>query len=147
MSAKAEDNLTLSIVFPAYNEADRIRPSLMSAARFVRSLDFAADIIVVDDGSADATADIVKEVQADHPTIRLIQHEVNQGKGIAVRTGFLASEAEFVLFCDVDESVPIGELVVVLHECTEREERHVLPYRLFRTGQTVTVARIKVEGQ
>ena len=120
-AAPGDGDLKLSIVFPAYNEEARIRPSLRSAARFIRSLDFPAEIIVVDDGSADSTADIVREAQADHPTIRLIQHDVNQGKGIAVRTGFLASDAEFALFCDVDESVPIGELVGVLDRLIDEE--------------------------
>ena len=115
------ENLKLSIVFPAYNEEARIRPSLRSAARFIHSLDFPAEIIVVDDGSSDGTVDIVQEIQADTDCVRLIQHETNQGKGIAVRTGFLASEAEFALFCDVDESVPIGELVKVLDTLIEED--------------------------
>lgn len=110
----------LSLVFPAYNEEERIGGSLKSAAQFVQQAPFEADIIVVDDGSADGTVDVVQQLQKEYPLIRLVQHEQNQGKGVAVRTGVLAAEAEFSLFCDVDEAVPIREVTKVLSAATEQ---------------------------
>jgi len=99
---------TLEIVIPAYNEASRILPSLRSIADWLQRNDRDAGILVVDDGSTDATAEVV-ERQAP-PGVRLIRLPENRGKGAAIRAAIAASTAETVLISDADLSTPISEL-------------------------------------
>ncbi len=98
--------MDLSIIIPAYNEAERLPQSLLNILEFVEQKHPAAEVIVVDDGSTDTTADIVRS----HPAVRLIQHPTNLGKGAAVRTGMLAAQGDWRYLCDADLSTPITEL-------------------------------------
>lgn len=88
----------VSIIIPAYNEAATIEHVL----RRVAELDFNSEILVVDDGSADDTIAIVEGLGGDLPTVRVIAHERNQGKGAAVRTGIKASVGDIVVIQDAD---------------------------------------------
>lgn len=100
----------LSIIVPAYNEASRIGGSLAEILRFAESRPGGAEVIVVDDGSSDATADLVESYRARAgEVLKLIRHPRNLGKGAAVRTGFEASGGEIVLFTDADLSAPVAE--------------------------------------
>ncbi len=111
--------LQLSIIVPAYNEAERILPTL---ARIVEYMNTRGDyeLIVVDDGSRDATRQVVREFAAKNPRVRLEKYDdvsgkpLNKGKGFAVRTGVLASRGDFVLFSDADLSTPIEEMEKLL---------------------------------
>ncbi len=100
----------LSVIVPAYNEQNRISSTLPKLLREVerRFLDF--EIIVVDDGSDDDTATIVKKFIANHNKVRLISYRHNMGKGHAVRTGVLAARKDYVLYCDADLSTPFREV-------------------------------------
>jgi len=99
----------LSVVIPAYNEAERIGPTLDRIGSYLGARGFAAEILVVDDGSTDATAELV----AGHGArdLRLIRQGENRGKGAAVRRGVEESRGRRVLLCDADLSTPIEELV------------------------------------
>ena len=99
---------TLSIVIPAYNEEQRIRPTLDSIDAFLSMRSRDAEIIVVDDGSQDATAGVV--VASGCSNLRVIRVDQNRGKGNAVRLGMLAASGDHRLFMDADGSTPIGEL-------------------------------------
>ncbi|HEX8267261.1 MAG TPA: dolichyl-phosphate beta-glucosyltransferase [Pyrinomonadaceae bacterium] len=105
-------SLPLSIIIPAYNEAERLGASLEIVIRYLRDSRTNAEIIVVDDGSSDATARIAEEIFARTPEIsaRAIRYEPNRGKGYAVRTGLAAASGEISLFSDADLSTPIEEL-------------------------------------
>jgi glycosyltransferase involved in cell wall biosynthesis len=96
----------LSIVVPAYNEARRIRDTLERLCRFKESKPYPVELIVVDDGSQDQTAEIVSEF----PGIRLVRNDRNHGKGFTVRHGVLEARGEFILFTDADLSAPIEEV-------------------------------------
>lgn len=98
----------LSIVVPAYNEAQRIGRSLGSIRRYLDSKTFSAEVLVVDDGSCDGTAEVV-ESAIERPGFRLIRNQRNRGKGFSVRRGVLESRGRYVLFTDADLSAPIDQ--------------------------------------
>jgi glycosyltransferase involved in cell wall biosynthesis len=102
----------VSIVVPAFNEAPRIGESLRKIEEFLKKVPWSAEIVIVDDGSTDKTAAIVRE--ATIPGLRLLRSETNHGKGYAVRAGVLDSRGEFVIFSDADLSAPIEELQKLL---------------------------------
>jgi dolichyl-phosphate beta-glucosyltransferase len=98
-----------SIVIPAYNEAARIAAALDAVVACVRRSGWRAEVVVVDDGSRDQTAEIVREYAAIAPEVRLLQNPGNRGKGYSVRNGLLHSFGEIVMFTDADLSAPIEE--------------------------------------
>lgn len=100
----------LSVVIPAYNEEKRLSSSLQELCGTVGQYYPNFEIIVVDDGSTDRTADIVMSCRIRHSNVRLIRYEKNRGKGYAVRTGVLSSKGDLVLFSDADLSTPISEV-------------------------------------
>lgn len=110
MDAPLHGPLQLSVVIPAFNEALRIEATLAAICTYLDAQRLAAEIIVVDDGSRDATAELVKGQSAADPRIRLLGGEPNAGKGAAVRRGVLAARGELVLISDADLSTPINEL-------------------------------------
>jgi len=102
----------LSLVIPAYNEADRIGDTLTKAIAYFARQPYEAEVIVVDDGSADATCDIVAGL-AKHAAIPLLLETLpkNRGKGCAVRTGILQrASGHYRFFYDADASTPIEEI-------------------------------------
>jgi glycosyltransferase involved in cell wall biosynthesis len=92
----------LSLVMPAYNEAAGIADVVAEAHEALAGLGYEFEILVVDDGSADATAERVGELAATWPRVRLLRHSRNLGYGAALRTGFEAAEFELVAFTDAD---------------------------------------------
>jgi len=100
-----------SLVIPAFNEAERIAKTLRDALAYLEMTSPESELIVVNDGSTDATADIVREVFAAPAAItaRLLEHSPNRGKGAAVRQGLLAATTPIGLFSDADLSTPIDE--------------------------------------
>ena len=98
----------ISIVVPAFNEAGRIGNSIRKIDAFIRQSQLSFECIVVDDGSADDTAEIVRQSQVEG--LRLVQNGRNRGKGYTVRQGVLAASGKYVLFTDADLSAPIEEL-------------------------------------
>lgn len=101
---------SLSVVIPAYNEESRIIPTLTSVSGFLKDNFPIFEIIVVDDGSSDNTATVVKTLAQELGNIELISYPVNQGKGYAVRKGVLACSGKLILFSDADMSTPVEEL-------------------------------------
>lgn len=98
----------ISLIIPAYNEAGRIGPSLRKALDYLRRRGLAYELLVVDDGSRDATAEVAEGFAAEG--VKVLRHPRNRGKGGAVRTGVLASRGDRVLLSDADFSTPIEEL-------------------------------------
>jgi len=102
---------SLSVVIPAYNEAVRLGNTLRAVVDYLRQNWPDAELIVVDDGSADATAEIARGIFADAGDLRtsVISYKSNLGKGRAVRLGLLAARGDVALFSDADLSTPITE--------------------------------------
>ena len=98
-----------SIVIPAYNESSRIPATLREVVACVRKQNWNAEVIVVNDGSTDTTADVVLEIARSAPEIRLVENPGNHGKGYSVRSGMLQALGEVVMFTDADLSSPIEE--------------------------------------
>jgi len=104
------DKLSVSIVIPAYNEEERIVPTLNKIYNYFDNNDFSYEIIIVDDGSSDNTIQKVKDsTSADRPVVILANGQ-NKGKGYSVKSGMLAARGEFVFFTDADLSTPIEEI-------------------------------------
>jgi len=101
--------LTYSIVIPAYNESSRLRPTLDALLRYVHEKKWDVEILVVNDGSSDDTAQVVREYGKAHPEVLLLENPGNRGKGFSVRNGMLHARGDICLFTDADLSSPIGE--------------------------------------
>jgi dolichyl-phosphate beta-glucosyltransferase len=98
-----------SIVVPAYNEQERIAPSLESLLAHIARRHWNAEILVVNDGSTDHTGEIVSRIARQNPAVRLLANPGNRGKGYSVRHGLRQASGELVLFTDADLSTPIYE--------------------------------------
>jgi dolichyl-phosphate beta-glucosyltransferase len=106
----SEATLQLSIVIPAYNEEVRLRRHVPSVIEFIKERGMSFEVIIVNDGSRDGTERVAAELARQHPEIRLLSLNPNQGKGAAVRVGMIASQGDVVLFTDADQSTPIEEM-------------------------------------
>ncbi|HZC22681.1 MAG TPA: dolichyl-phosphate beta-glucosyltransferase [Candidatus Binatia bacterium] len=100
---------SITIVIPAYNEAARLGRTLDRILDFIHQEAWGAEIIVVDDGSSDGTAEIAQTYARENPCVRLLSNPGNRGKGYSVRNGILHANGEFILFTDADLSSPIEE--------------------------------------
>ena len=100
----------LSVVIPAYNEAQRIPPTIEKISGFLRGRMGGFEILVVDDGSTDHTVTFVRRMIYKYPAVRIIQSERNMGKGHAVRSGVIEAKGELILITDADLSTPIEEI-------------------------------------
>jgi dolichyl-phosphate beta-glucosyltransferase len=105
----AEANPLLSIIIPAHNEERRLQLSLPKVADFLSKQSYTAEVIVVENGSSDRTADVVRQFMQEYPYMRLIEAET-RGKGLAVKQGMLAATGDYRFMCDADLSMPIEEL-------------------------------------
>jgi dolichyl-phosphate beta-glucosyltransferase len=99
----------LSIVIPAFNEEQRLPKTLQNIFAYLEHRPFRAEVLVVDDGSTDGTADVVHRFEIAHPELRLLSNGGNRGKGFSVRHGILESAGDVTLFTDADLSTPIEE--------------------------------------
>jgi len=120
----------LSLIVPAYNEAKGIEASVAILLEHLPRLAADHEIIIVDDGSNDATNEIVGKLALANPVIRVVRHETNKGKGAALRTGFLAARKAWVLFVDADRQIDLSE-IRTLPDCGD-ECAGVIGYRISR---------------
>jgi dolichyl-phosphate beta-glucosyltransferase len=126
-----KDEPYLSIVIPAYNEAERIVPTIGALASHVSGLGFPWELIIADDGSTDETVKLVQELGLAN--LKLLLADQNGGKGSAVQRGILAAQGQYILFDDADNSTPIEELTPVLS-------------KLLREGYDIAVGSRAISG-
>jgi dolichyl-phosphate beta-glucosyltransferase len=111
----------LSIIVPAYNEEQRLPPTLDRLARFLATMSLRTEILVVDDGSKDDTCGVVERAMAQIPNLRLVRQWPNRGKGAAVRAGMLEARGQIRVMCDADCSMPpeqLPRLIAPIIACT-----------------------------
>jgi dolichyl-phosphate beta-glucosyltransferase len=102
----------LSVVIPAYNEETRMPGTLKTVADYLARQEYTSEVIIVDDGSADQTCQVVRsfiDQYTGKPLLRLIEND-HRGKGYTVRTGMLNGSGRYVLFTDADLATPITEV-------------------------------------
>jgi dolichyl-phosphate beta-glucosyltransferase len=105
-----------SIVIPAFNESARISATLDKVLAYIDQNHWEAEVLVVNDGSLDNTADIVRQYAQRSRLVRLIENPGNRGKGYSVRNGMLQARGDILVFSDADLSSPIYESVRLIRE-------------------------------
>ena len=85
----------LAVIIPAYNESERILPTLERLAEYFSNVDYSWKVVVISDGSKDNTGEIVKQFASEHSGFELDEYHPNRGKGFAVRKGMIEQDAEF----------------------------------------------------
>ena len=127
---------SLSVVLPAYNESHRL-PQTLHELRAYLTVHFPVhEVIVVDDGSTDATASVVDVESKSWPELRILRQPHNMGKGAAVRRGCLAASGDLVLFTDADLATPIQEIEVVLPHFFQRSYAAVVGVRTYQENES-----------
>src|ERR1700739_859922 len=101
--------LQLSIIVPSFNEELRLPPSLELIAAYVNASKRRCEVLVVDDGSTDRTAEVAASFSDRIANLRVLKNGENRGKGYSVRHGMMEAKGEYVLFTDADLSAPIEE--------------------------------------
>lgn len=135
----------LSVVLPAYNEEANIERVVRDCCRYldIRMPDY--ELVVVNDGSADRTGEILRRLSAEIPRLRPQHHEQNRGYGAALRTGFAAATKPFVFYMDGDGQFDIRDLDVLLPLATD-EEHIVTGYRIERSDPFIRRLNAKLFG-
>jgi len=102
--------MKLSVIIPAYNEETRLPKTLAAIDEYLRKQDYEYEIIVVNDGSKDKTAEIARNLQFQIKNLRLIDNKENHGKGFGVRQGILEAKGDYRVFTDSDNSTSIDQV-------------------------------------
>lgn len=126
------EEIYLSVVIPAYNEEKRLPATVRAVVAYLGRQSYSWEVLVVDDGSEDKTAELVTGAAKTEPRVKLIQYSGNRGKGYAVRTGMQQATGKFRLFMDADNSTTLDHVA------------QFMPY--FEQGYDVVIGSRDVEG-
>lgn len=107
------DSIRLSVIIPAYNEEKRLPHTLNEISRYLKAQSYGYEIVVVNDGSKDRTAQVCLNLVNQIPNLRLIDNQENHGKGWVVRKGMLEAKGEYRLFTDADNSTSIDQVEIM----------------------------------
>jgi glycosyltransferase involved in cell wall biosynthesis len=128
----------LSLFFPAHNEAENIEPLVREALGALSAMADQFEIIAVDDGSRDGTAEIADRLAAEHLSVRVVHHPTNRGYGAALRSGLAASRYPLVAFLDGDRQFRVADIVRLLERAQKPDAPDVVVgYRLKRADPTI----------
>ena len=110
---------SISVFFPAYNDAHSIGKLVEDALEVLPGLTDTFEVIVVNDGSADETRDVLERLRSKHEAVRVVEHEINRGYGGALQSGFQAARHDLVFYTDGDGQYDVRELVKLYPLLTE----------------------------
>jgi glycosyltransferase involved in cell wall biosynthesis len=130
----------LSVVIPAFNEAAGIGPVLDELASILARAGLQHEILVVDDGSSDGTAEVVSSLAGRLPAVRLVRHPANRGYGAALKTGIRAARAEVVAITDADGTYPSEPLPELYRRLVDEQAEMVVGAR---TGEHVHIPPLR----
>ena len=128
---------SLSIVLPAYNEAENVEQAVSHVSEVAQTLDRDYEIILVNDGSTDRTGEIGRELEKGVPNFRLVEHYPNRGYGGALQAGFEAAEKGLIAFYPGDAQFNFGEITRLLEQLEEDEADIVCGYRVDRQDNAI----------
>jgi glycosyltransferase involved in cell wall biosynthesis len=139
---QASPGTYIGIFFPAFNEEENIGPLLDEAVRDLAVMAERFEIVVVDDGSTDRTAEIVREYAVRHPQVRLVSHPANLGYGHALRTGLDQTRGDAVALVDGDRQFRIADLATLVERLGDADV--VAGYRIVRADprSRLLIARV-----
>ena len=106
--------ISLTVFFPCHNEQDNIESLTLAALKVLETISDDYEVIIVDDGSTDQTAQVAQKLTQQSPHVRLVQHPVNQGYGAALQSGFGAAKKQWVFYTDGDGQFDISEITKLL---------------------------------
>jgi glycosyltransferase involved in cell wall biosynthesis len=129
------DPISLSVFFPCYNERDNITRVTESAVAVLEQLQSDFEIIIVDDGSSDGTAEVAGNICTKDNRVRLIRHSENRGYGAALQSGFRASKKELIFYSDGDGQFDLKELPGLLNLISDYDI--ITGYRINRSDSFV----------
>lgn len=104
----------LSIIIPAYNESSRLENRVKSLALDIKNCSYPVEVIIINDGSRDNTLELAQKLADDFSFVTSLTHQINQGKGAAVRTGVMAARGEFIVFVDADNTFSFVHISKIL---------------------------------
>jgi len=122
----------LSVIIPSYNEAKRLPSTLVDIDRHLSKVEYSYEVLVVNDGSKDNTAEVARKMAATIKNLRVVDNPVNRGKGAVVHDGMLIAKGNYRLFMDADNSTSVDQF------------EKMLP--LFKEGADVVIGSRAVKG-
>jgi len=128
-------NKMLSVVLPAYNEEENIENTIKSCIEYLANVLSDFEIICVNDGSEDRTAQIVKELAESNRSVKLVNHPVNRGYGAALRSGFDSAKNKYIFLMDSDGQFRIDNIVAFLNQVSD--DNIVVGYRKNRADSFI----------
>jgi len=131
----------LSVCMPAYNEAENLPDTLDAALSILPAFVQRFEVVVVDDGSKDATAETVRAYEAKDSRVRLVSHEMNGGYGAAVTTGLRAAKGDLIMFCDSDGQFSFLDIPHLLRQMDRNDV--VVGYRYNRADHWMRLVNAK----
>ena len=129
--------LSVSLFFPAWNEEDYLERAVSRAMAVLARVSSDFEILIVDDGSTDRTAEIADQLAARNPQVKTIHHSTNQKLGGAIRTGLSHSSKDVVVYSDVDLPFDLDEIERAMHLLSYLEADMICAFRLDRTSEGV----------
>jgi glycosyltransferase involved in cell wall biosynthesis len=120
VNTMSQREYSISAFFPAYNDAVSIGDIVRQAARILAKLTADYEIVVVNDGSKDATGDVLRKLAGEYPCLRVVSHSVNRGYGAALITGFANCSKELIFYTDGDGQYDVNELPSLLEVFSDK---------------------------
>ena len=125
-------NTRLSVVIPCYNEEYRFRDGINHYLSYLKKQKYLWEIILVNDGSTDKTLKFIRQAARTNKNVKFISYKTNKGKGYAITRGVKQSHGQYILFSDIDHSVPVATIETF--------------YKYFEKGNEVVIGSRRVNG-